>query len=310
MSRESSLDLKNTPEMQDYSVYRAAGSAHSAAHKASLHSLSPLELTHLSSPCQSSAHRPHTCAPIDGGARTCACTPTLCQKEITGGGHSCSLGGHSGKSAPLLLHVSWKDVWRFLCSHAPHQCTYGLQDPHQSTQDKACFPVSSEGLTNPNFPTSSPLLPPEIRHSKHLTQELHFSLHLRTEFQTFHWFRSPVSYCVPLGPDPLLLHLHAEELPRSKHLIRASLQGGGEEFWKCPAGRRHGGPYLEPGEGGGEEGLVLDWPDHSITTGVSYQCPHLPKETTTPVTPNQEDFPSKDLTQTKVSMLHNFNRIF
>lgn len=90
-------DLKNAAEMQDYSVYQAAGSAHSAAHKASLHSLPPLELTHLTSSRQSATQRPHTGAPIDGGARTGPRVLTLCQRGKLGPSHSCSPEDPLGK---------------------------------------------------------------------------------------------------------------------------------------------------------------------------------------------------------------------
>lgn len=86
------------------SVYQAAGSAHSVAHKASLHSLPSLELTHLTE-----TQRPHTGAAIDGRARTGTRTARLWRKE-TRQRSQLRPAGHAGKSAPFLQHISWNDV--------------------------------------------------------------------------------------------------------------------------------------------------------------------------------------------------------
>lgn len=158
---------------------------------------------------------------------------TLCQKEPRR--RSQLQPGHCGK-LHLFFHVSWNDVWRFLCSpahhHHHHQCTYTVQDTHQSTEDMASvfhFPPQSKAkvwawTAIPTFPRRHPV-PLQIRHDKHLTQELDLSLHPWTEFQTSHWF------CTPPGPDLLLL-------VSSWTKTRRSLSG--------------------PGEAGGEGGLVLD----------------------------------------------------
>lgn len=78
-----------------WSVYRAAGSAHSVAHKALLHSLPARELTHLIAFCQRTTQRPHTGTPIDSPARTH--TRRRSARRKLGRGRSCSQDDTLGK---------------------------------------------------------------------------------------------------------------------------------------------------------------------------------------------------------------------
>lgn len=106
------------------------------------------------------------------------------------------------------------------------------------------------------------LCPLEIAHYKHLTRELDSSLHLCTQFQTFHWSCSQVGSC------------SSEVQAPDQGVSWTSLCGGvlNVSSWKETQRSLSG-----PGEAGGEEGLVLDyqWKMEGIPhiTDVSYQCP-------------------------------------
>lgn len=186
------------------SIYQAAGSAHSAAHKASLHSLPPLELTHLTSLCQRTTRRAHTGAPIDGGARTGARTPRLRQEE-TGRRSQLQREDSLGKLR-LFFHTSAGARREGFCV-----LLHGVST-RARTESRTLTRALMISLLFSIFLLRLKRSPPQLSHvvtsappGDNTPQASH---RLWTESQTFHWFCTRV----PLGSDPLLLHLPVEEL--------------------------------------------------------------------------------------------------